>query len=38
MQAVIGEPRFRENALAFRERLIGYDGVGTASRIVAGLA
>jgi UDP:flavonoid glycosyltransferase YjiC (YdhE family) len=38
MQSVIREPRFRENALAFRERLMSYDGVGTASRIVAGLA
>lgn len=37
MRAVISEPRFRENALAFRRRLAAYDGVGAASRIIAAM-
>jgi UDP:flavonoid glycosyltransferase YjiC (YdhE family) len=37
MRAVIDEPRFRESALAFRERLKAYDGVGTAARIIAAM-
>lgn len=38
LHAVIGEPRFRENANAFRQKLRNYDGVAAASRIIAGLA
>jgi UDP:flavonoid glycosyltransferase YjiC (YdhE family) len=37
MRAVIDEPRFGENARAFRERLKAYDGVGTAARIIAAM-
>jgi UDP:flavonoid glycosyltransferase YjiC (YdhE family) len=37
MQAVIDDPRFGESARAFRERLKGYDGVGTAARIIASM-
>ena len=38
MSAVTGEPRFRENAEAFKQRLSVYDGVGEASRIIASMA
>ena len=38
MRAVIDEPRFRKNAQAFKDRLLAYDGVGAASRIVASMA
>jgi len=38
MRAVIDDPRFRENAQAFKARLLAYDGVGEASRIVAAMA
>jgi len=38
LHAVLDEPQFRENARAFRERLMNYDGVRTASRIIAGMA
>ena len=38
MRTVIAEPRFRQNALAFRKRLLAYDGVGAASRIIAAMA
>ena len=38
MRTVIGEPSFRENALAFRQRLLAYDGVGAASRLIAAMA
>jgi UDP:flavonoid glycosyltransferase YjiC (YdhE family) len=37
MRAVIDESRFRENALAFRERLRSYDGVRTAAHLVAAM-
>jgi UDP:flavonoid glycosyltransferase YjiC (YdhE family) len=38
LRAVIGEPRFRENAEAFKQRLLAYDGVGSAARIIATMA
>jgi UDP:flavonoid glycosyltransferase YjiC (YdhE family) len=38
MRAVLDEPRFGENARAFREKLLNYDGVAAASRIIAGMA
>jgi UDP:flavonoid glycosyltransferase YjiC (YdhE family) len=38
MRAVIDEPRYRQNAEAFKKRLLAYDGVGAASRIIAGMA
>jgi UDP:flavonoid glycosyltransferase YjiC (YdhE family) len=38
MRAVIDDPRFRENAQAFKARLLAYDGVGAASRIAAAMA
>jgi UDP:flavonoid glycosyltransferase YjiC (YdhE family) len=37
LRAVAHEPRFRENALAFRTRLLAYDGVHAASRIIVGM-
>jgi UDP:flavonoid glycosyltransferase YjiC (YdhE family) len=38
MRAVLDEPRFGESARAFREKLLNYDGVAAASRIIAGMA
>jgi UDP:flavonoid glycosyltransferase YjiC (YdhE family) len=38
MRAVIDDARFRENAQAFKQRLIAYDGVGAAAKIIAGMA
>ena len=38
MRAVLDEPRFGENARAFREKLLNYDGVAAASRIIGGMA
>jgi UDP:flavonoid glycosyltransferase YjiC (YdhE family) len=38
MRAVIDEPRFRQNAEAFKQRLLAYDGVGAASRIILAMA
>lgn len=38
MRAVLDEPRFGENARAFRQKLLNYDGVGAASRIIAAMA
>ena len=37
MCAVIEDPRFRANAEAFKARLLAYDGVGAASRIIAAM-
>lgn len=37
IRAVIDDPRFRENAEAFRARLRAYDGVGAASRIISAM-
>ena len=37
MRAVIDDPRYRDNASAFRERLRAYDGVGTAASIIAAM-
>jgi len=38
MRAVLDEPRFGENARAFRAKLLNYDGVSSAAKIIAAMA
>jgi UDP:flavonoid glycosyltransferase YjiC (YdhE family) len=38
LSAVIDDPQFRRNAQAFKARLLAYDGVGAASRIIAAMS